>query len=67
MMDFCDITKKIAEFPHENVQMWGVKTIRDLLDYKAHVDACLDCQALIDSVIEAYKDESESFDPTSLN
>lgn len=67
MDNFCSITKKIAEFPHENVQQWGIKTVRDMLAYKAHVDACTRCQELVDATIETHRDEPQSFDPTSLN
>lgn len=66
-MDFCTVTVQISKFPHESVKKWGIETVRDFITYKAHVDKCLICKAVMDAVLEEHKDTPRCPDPTSLN
>ncbi|MGH7974843.1 MAG: hypothetical protein ACREBR_04910 [bacterium] len=66
-MNFCGITLKINEFPSEDVKKWGIEKVKDLIAYKEHIDKCLNCQAVMDELLERHKDAPRRIDPTSLN
>ncbi len=66
-MDFCNVTKQIAQFPHEDVKKWGIIKVRDFIAYKSHVEECTFCDALMVALLEEHKDEPRRIDPSSLN
>jgi hypothetical protein len=66
-LDFCGVTRQISRFPYESVKTWGILTVRNMLEYQAHVDGCQVCQEIMERVVEEHKDDPPRPDQSSLN
>jgi len=51
-MNYCELVKKIAEdhTVQMSVHLGREMKVRDMYEIKAHVDACVDCQTILDEV-----------------
>ena len=62
-MNYCEIIKKLSADPKikMSVHFGRVMTVRDMLELKAHVANCSDCQVLLDALLEKYPQKEEFY------
>ena len=55
-MNYCELIRKLAEDPFVkmSVHLGHQMTVREMLELKAHVASCENCQEIMDALIEKY-------------
>ena len=67
-MNYCDLIKKIQQDPHKLMEehLGRPMKVRDMYEFKEHVNTCLDCQDIIEDINTKYP-APEGFHKGDLN